>query len=180
MTMTPGGEVLITILSAMAEQESRTMSTNIKWSYQKKFQNGEVVLNTGLMLGYKKIGTDADGHFIYDIEETEVEIVRRIFREYIAGTTVTQICRGLEADGIPTKLGKTRWRTNVILSILSNEKYTGNAILGKTFKPDVLTKYRQKKQRAGTDVLCGRNTPRDHRQRNVGSNTQRGKTQTGI
>lgn len=79
----------------------------------------------------QKIGTDADGHFIYDIEETEVEIVRRIFREYIAGTTVTQICRGLEADGIPTKLGKTRWRTNVILSILSNEKYTGNAILGK-------------------------------------------------
>ncbi len=43
-TLTPGGEVLITILAAMAEQESRTMSTNIKWTYQKKFKNGEVVL----------------------------------------------------------------------------------------------------------------------------------------
>ena len=52
--MTPGGEVLLTILAAMAEQESRTMSANIKWRYQKKFQNGEVILNTGMVLGYKK------------------------------------------------------------------------------------------------------------------------------
>ena len=143
-TMTPGGEVLITILSAMAEQESRTMSTNIKWSYQKKFQNGEVVLNTGLMLGYKKVGQDEDGHFIYEIEEAEAEIVRRIYREYISGVTITQICKSLQRDGILTKLGKCEWRHSVIRSILTNEKYTGNAILGKTFKPDVLTKYRQK------------------------------------
>lgn len=138
-TLTPGGEVLITILAAMAEQESRTMSTNIKWSYQKKFKNGEVTLNTGMMLGYLKID---DGEYV--INEEEAEIVRRIYREYISGITVTRICRGLETDGIPTKLGKKHWRTSVILSILSNEKYTGNAILGKTFKPDVLTKHRQK------------------------------------
>lgn len=138
-TLTPGGEVLITILAAMAEQESRTMSTNIKWSYQKKFKNGEVTLNTGMMLGYLKT---ADGE--YEINEEEAEIVRRIYREYLSGLTVTRICRGLEADGIATKLGKTRWQHSVIVSILSNEKYTGNAILGKTYKPDVLTKYRIK------------------------------------
>lgn len=50
----------------------------------------------------------------------------------------------LKADGIKTKLGKENWRHSVIESILTNEKYTGNALLGKTFKPDVLTKYRQK------------------------------------
>ena len=143
-TLTPGGEVLITILAAMAEQESRTMSTNIKWSYQKKFQNGEVTLNTKMMLGYKKTGTDEDGHTIYEIEESEAAIVRRIFREYIAGVTATRICRGLEADGILTKTGKIKWQTSVIRSILSNEKYTGNAVLGKTFKADVLSKKRQK------------------------------------
>lgn len=144
-TLTPGGEVLITILAAMAEQESRTMSTNIKWTYQKKFKNGEVILNTGLMLGYSKAGRkDEEGKEIYIINEPEAEIVRRIYREYLAGITVTRITRGLEADGIPTKLGKKKWSPKVIMSIITNEKYTGDAILGKTFKPDVLSKYRQK------------------------------------
>jgi len=144
-TMTPGGEVLLTILAAMAEQESRTMSTNIKWSYQKKFQSGEVTLNTGLMLGYKRAAkNDEDGHAVYVIDEQEARVVRRIYREYLAGTTLTRICRGLEADGIKTKLGKDKWQTSVIRNILSNEKYTGNAILGKTFKPDVLSKRRYK------------------------------------
>lgn len=110
-TLTPGGEVLITILAAMAEQESRTMSTNIKWTYQKKFKNGEVILNTGLMLGYTKAGRkDEEGREIYEINEAEATIVRRIYREYLAGTTITRICRGLEEDGIPTKLGKKRWQ----------------------------------------------------------------------
>ena len=138
-TMTPGGEVLLTILAAMAEQESRTMSTNIKWSYQKKFQNGEVILNTGMVLGYKK---NKDGDYV--IAEEEAAVVRRIFREYIAGIPVPQICKGLEADGIKTKRGSAQWHTNAVLGIIKNEKYTGNAILGKTFKPDVISKRRMK------------------------------------
>ena len=132
-TMTPGGEVLLTILAAMAEQESRTMSTNIKWSYQKKFQNGEVILNTGMVLGYKKNSTGE-----YVIAEDEAETVLRIYREYLAGIPVPQICRELEADGITTKRGSTQWRPNAVLGILRNEKYTGNAILG---KPSSLTCY---------------------------------------
>ena len=71
-------------------------------------------------------------------------MVRRIFREYIAGIPVPQICKGLEADGIKTKRGSAQWHTNAVLGIIKNEKYTGNAILGKTFKPDVLSKKRQK------------------------------------
>lgn len=144
-TMTPGGEVLITILSAMAEQESRTISSNIKWAWQRKFQNGDIILNTGLMLGYRKIEEkDEEGHEIFEINEEEAEIVRRIYREYIAGTSITRICRNLEADGIKTKLGKDKWQYSVVHSILTNEKYTGNATLGKTYKADVLSKKRTK------------------------------------
>lgn len=99
---------------------------------------------TYLMLGYVKAGKDADGRDTYEINEDEAAIVRRIYGEYLAGVSIHRICRGLEADGIPTKLGKKRWAYSVVESILHNEKYTGNAILGKTYKPDVLTKYRKK------------------------------------
>ena len=143
-TLTPGGEVLLTILAAMAEQESRTMSTNIKWSYQKKWQNGEVTLNTGLMLGYIKSGKDEEGRDTYAINEAEAAIVRRIYREFLDGAAINRIAKGLEMDGIPTKLGRKKWNYSVIVSILTNEKYTGNAILGKTYKPDVLSKHRIK------------------------------------
>lgn len=141
-TLTPGGEVLLTILAAMAEQESRTMSNNIKWAYQKKFEKGEVTINTGLMLGYRKAGKDGDGRAVYEIVEEEAEIIRRIYREYLNGSTITQIMHGLEADGIRTKRGAVKWHHNAITSILTNEKYTGNAYLGKTYKPDVLSKKR--------------------------------------
>ncbi len=114
------------------------------WAWQRKFQNGDIILNTGLMLGYRKVGKDDDGHDVFEINEEEAEIVRRIFREFIAGYSINQICKRLEADGIKTKLGKERWCHSTIESILTNEKYTGKALLGKTFKPDVLSKNRQK------------------------------------
>lgn len=138
-TLTQGGEVLLTILAAMAEQESRTISTNIRWAFQRKFQKGEIILNTGIMLGYRK---NADGEIL--IYEPEAEIIRRIYREYVAGVSIPQIARGLERDGIKTRFGKDKWQVQVITSILTNEKYTGNAILGKTYKPDVLSKKRLK------------------------------------
>ena len=94
------------------------------------------------MLGYTKVGKDEEGRAVYEINEAEAKIVRRIYREFVSGLSVTRICRGLEADGIPTKLGRKKWQHSVIESILTNEKYTGDAILGKTFKPDVLSKHR--------------------------------------
>lgn len=100
-TMSPGGEVLLTILAAMAEQESRTISSNVKWSYEKRFKDGKVIINTAKQLGYKKVGDE------YEIVESEAEIVRRIFREYISGMSVRQIATSLNNDGIKTKLGKT-------------------------------------------------------------------------
>ena len=137
-TMTSNGEVLITILAAMAEQESRTISTNIKWSYKKRFQDGKVIINANT-LGYKK---DGDG---YAIVEDEAIIVRKIFLEYVAGRTTREISNELNDNGYRTKFGKI-FKPGTILTILKNEKYTGNAILGKTFKADVLSKKRVKNE----------------------------------
>lgn len=137
-TMTAGGDVLITILAAMAEQESRTMSTNIKWSFQKRFKDGRVLINANT-LGYKKDGDN------YAIVEEEAEIVRTIFRNYIAGDSVRQIAEMLNAEGKRTKCGYL-WKANSILNILANDKYTGNAVMGKSFKPDVLSPRRVKNE----------------------------------
>ncbi len=139
-TMTPGGEVLITILAAMAEQESRNMSTNIKWAYQKRFKDGNVIINYRGTLGYHK----EKGETEYHIVEDEAEIIRRVFREYLCGSTIRQIAEGLTADGIKTGRGFSKWSDSAVQGILNNEKYTGNAILGKSFKPDVLSKSRLK------------------------------------
>jgi len=144
-TSTSGGDVLITILAAIAEQESRTISTNIRWAYKRKFESGDIVLNTGLMLGYRRLPKkDEEGMAQYEIYEPEAQIVRRIFSEFVSGVTITRICSGLERDGILTKLGNTKWRVSTVESILQNEKYTGNAICGKTYKVDVLSKSRKK------------------------------------
>ena len=145
-TLTPGGEVLIAILSAIAEQESRNMSTNIKWAFQKRFKEGEVIISFKNSLGYTR--DKINGKYVgdYKIIEAEAEIVRRIFREFIGGASCAAIAKQLSAEGIKTARGKTNWGTATVQNILKNEKYTGNAILGKTFKPDVLSKNRIKNE----------------------------------
>ena len=140
-TLTPGGDVLLTILAAMAEQESRTISTNVKWTYQKKRANGEVTFNYKRFLGYTR---DENGEI--QIVPEQAEVVRRIYREYMCGYSTSLIARRLTDDKISTPSNKVKWHTSVILSILQNEKYYGAAILGKTFKPDVLSKKRYKNE----------------------------------
>ena len=76
-TMTPNGEVLITILAALAEQESRTISTNVKWGYQKRFKDGKVTLNYKTFIGYDKVGKE------YVVVEDEAKIVRKVFLDYL-------------------------------------------------------------------------------------------------
>ena len=142
-TMTPNGEVLITILAALAEQESRTISTNVKWGYQKRFKDGKVIINHRFILGYTKVGKE------YVVVEDEAKIVRRIFLDYLSGKSARQICDELNQEGIPTKRG-CEWTPSTVLNMLSNEKYTGNAILGKTFQVDVLSKARVKNKGQGT------------------------------
>lgn len=141
-TMTANGEILITILAALAEQESRTISTNIKWAYQKRFKDGRVLINPNT-LGYQK---DGDG---YSIVEEEAEIVRFCYRKYIEGWTARQIADELNKQNKRTK-GENSFHPSTVLGILNNEKYTGNAYMGKTYKPDVLSKKRLKNEGQAT------------------------------
>ena len=120
-TLDAKGEVLITIMASLAQQESQSMSQNIKLGLQYRYQQGKVQVNHNRFLGYTK---DDDGHLIIDPEQAE--IVKRIYREYLESSSVDKIADGLMADGILTDAGKTKWHTSTINKILRNEKYMGD------------------------------------------------------
>ena len=138
-TLDAKGEVLITIMASLAQQESQSMSQNIKLGLQYRYQQGKVQVNHNRFLGYTK---DDNGHLIIDPEQAE--IVKRIYREYLEGSSMDKIAYGLMADGILTGAGKTKWHTSTINKILRNEKYMGDALLQKTYTTDFLTKKRIK------------------------------------
>ena len=138
-TMDSKGEVLLTIMASLAQQESESLSNNVKLGLQFRYQNGEVQVNHNRFLGYTK---DESGHLI--IDEEEAVIVKRIFCEYLEGRSLAQIGKGLMTDGILTAAGKPTWRPEAIRKILQNEKYMGDALLQKTYTVDVLTKKRVK------------------------------------
>ena len=138
-TMDSKGEILLTVMASLSQQESQSLSQNIKLGLQYRYQQGQVQVNHTRFLGYTK---DADGHLIIDPEQAE--IVRRIYREYLEGSSMYKIAKRLEADGILTGAGKTKWWTSTINKILRNEKYIGDALLQKTFTVDFLSKKRIK------------------------------------
>jgi DNA invertase Pin-like site-specific DNA recombinase len=138
-TMDAKGEVLITIMASLAQQESQSLSQNVKLGLQYRYQQGKVQINHNYFLGYTK---DKNGHLIIDPEQAEV--VKRIYREYLEGYSMAKIARHLEKDGIRTGAGKTRWHSSTINKILRNEKYMGDALLQKTYTTDFLTKTRVK------------------------------------
>ena len=138
-TMDAKGEVLITIMASLAQQESQSLSQNLKLGLQFRYQNGQVQVNHNHFLGYTK---DENGNLI--IEPKQAEVVKRIYREYLEGYSMDKIAKGLEADGILTGAGKTRWWSSTINKILRNEKYIGDALLQKTYTTDFLSKTRVK------------------------------------
>ena len=102
-TMAAKGEVLITIMASLAQQESQSLSQNVKLGLQYRYQQGKVQINHNRFLGYTK---DADGNLIIDPEQAE--IVKRIYREYLEGLSMDKIAAGLERDGILTGAGGKR------------------------------------------------------------------------
>jgi len=138
-SMDSKGEVLLTIMASLAQQESQSLSQNVKLGIQFRYQSGKVQVNHHRFMGYTK---DEDGNLIVD--KTEAEYVRRIFREYLAGKSLLEIGRGLEADGILTGAGKQKWRSETIKKMLRNEKYMGDALLQKTYTTDFIEKTRVK------------------------------------
>ena len=138
-TMDSKGEVLLTIMASLAQQESQSLSENVKLGIQFRYQQGKVQVNHNHFLGYTK---DADGNLVIDPEQAET--VRRIYREYLEGKSMDRIAAGLEADGILTGAGRKKWHNSTINKILRNEKYIGDALLQKTYTTDFLTKKRIK------------------------------------
>lgn len=136
-TMDAKGEVLLTIMASLAQQESQSLSQNVKLGFQYRYQQGQITVNHNRFLGFTK---DENGQLIVDPDEAVV--VKRIFREYLEGASLQQIARGLEADGILTGAGKTKWRAETLQKILKNEKYIGDALLQKTYTVDFLEKKR--------------------------------------
>ncbi len=138
-TMDAKGEVLITIMASLAQQESESLSQNVKIGIKHRFQQGKVMVNANCFLGYDK---DEEGHLVINPEQAE--IVKRIFREYLEGASCQQIASGLERDGVLTGRGNTRWHDSGIRRILENEKYMGDALLQKTYTVDFLNKKRSR------------------------------------
>lgn len=129
------GELLITIMSSLAQEESRSISENVTWGHRKRFADGKIMVPYSALLGYKK---GEDGNLV--IDETEAPIVRRIYARFLQGATPQTIAKELTADQIPTPRGKQIWSPSTVRSILANEKYKGDALLQKSFTTDFLTK----------------------------------------
>ena len=134
-TMDGKGELLITIMSSIAQEESRSISDNVTWGKRKRFADGKISMGYKRFLGYEK-GEDG----LPKIVEEEAKVVRYIYREFLAGKTSAHIARALTQAGIPTPGGKAEWQPSTILSILQNEKYKGAALLQKSFTVDFLEK----------------------------------------
>mgnify|MGYP000507734166 FL=1 len=134
-TLDSTGELLFTILSSLAQDESRNISENCKWGIRTKFKNGEMHLNTFKFLGYDK---DENGKLI--INKEQAKTVRRIYRDFLIGINPAQIAKELTEEKVPGCLGQTKWYPSTIVGILKQEKHMGDALLQKTYTADFLTK----------------------------------------
>ena len=129
------GEILLTILSSLSQEEARSISENVTWGLRKKFADGKFSVGYSHFLGYDK---GEDGNLV--INEEQAKIVRLIFQLFLEGMTAGRIAKELTARHILTVTGKEKWNAKTIKGILANEKYMGCARIQKTFTPDFLTK----------------------------------------
>jgi len=134
-TLQVSSELLITLFSGLSQAESESISMNVKMGRRQSLKNGNVPFCYKSFLGYRK---GADGK--PEIVPEEAEIIRRIYKEYLAGASLLEIAKSLMADGILTARGKSKWTAKGVLSILTNEKYKGDALLQKTYIVDCISK----------------------------------------
>lgn len=129
------GEVLLTIMSSLAQEESRSISENCTWGQRKRFADGKVSVAYSHFLGYDK---GADGNLV--INKEQAKTVKRIFGMFLKGMTPHGIAKQLTSENIPTPGGASIWSASTIKSMLGNEKYKGDALLQKKFCENFLTK----------------------------------------
>lgn len=135
------GELLLTIMSSLAQEESRSISENVTWGKRKSFADGKISMPYKSFLGYQR-GEDN----LPEIVEDEARVIRKIYNWFMEGATVHQIAKHLTETGIKTPTGTNQWPDSTVKSILRNEKYMGDAILQKTFCTDFLTKKYKKNE----------------------------------
>lgn len=129
------GELLLTIMSSIAQEESRSISQNITWGKRKQFADGKAYVPYSRFLGYDR---GPEGNLV--VNEKEAVVVRRIYDMFLYGMTPYGIAKQLTSEGIPSPGRGKKWYDHTILSILQNEKYKGDALLQKRFTVDYLTK----------------------------------------
>jgi len=126
-TLSAEGEMLLSVLGSIAEEERKAVSSNIKWSVKHQYQQGNAMINADRLLGYDKA---ADGNLV--INEKQAEVVRLIYARYLKGVSAYRIARALNENGVPSYCDRP-WGDYRVLSILSNEKYKGDCLMQKTF-----------------------------------------------
>jgi DNA invertase Pin-like site-specific DNA recombinase len=136
-TLDAKGEVLLTILSSLAQDESRSISENSTWGIRRRFEKGQHKMSTKRFMGYD---TDEEGKLV--INRKQAIIVKRLYYEFLSGKTVDYIKRIFEREGVVNWDGSTKWQVTTLQSMLENEKYKGDAILQKSYTTDFLTKKR--------------------------------------
>jgi DNA invertase Pin-like site-specific DNA recombinase len=132
-------EIFLTIFASLAQAESESLSKNVAMGHRQSFKAGNVSFHYKSFLGYRK-GDDGAPEIVPE----EAAVVKRIFHRYLAGDSVAQIIKDLEADAIPSAKGGEKWNTGSVRYMLRNEKYIGDALLQKTYVADVLTKQSKK------------------------------------
>lgn len=136
-TLDAKGEVLLTILSSLAKDESRSISENCTRGIRRRFEQGKHKMSTKRFLGYD---TDEEGHLV--VNRQQAKIVVRLYEEFMSGKTVDSIARIFKAEKIKNWDGKYNWQASTLDSMLRNEKYMGDAILQKSYTADFLFKRR--------------------------------------
>ena len=126
-TLSETGELMLSILASIAEEERTTVRSNVQWAMRNKFLRGEVLVDTNRLLGFTK---DPYGDLI--IVPEQAEIVRRIFRLYLDGMPACTIAKVLNELGIPSYRNNL-WNSSRVRSIIANEKYAGDCLQQKTF-----------------------------------------------
>ena len=131
-SISPDGELMLTVLAAYAQEESLSASENQKWRIKRNFEQGKI--GSIKMLGYSR---NKDG--VLEIVPEEAETVRMIFQDYLSGMGRLSICNKLNELHIPTRYG-SQWTPEAVRRILRNEKYCGDLLLQKSFRENHLTK----------------------------------------
>lgn len=126
-------DMVLSLMASIAQEESRSISANIRWAIKNRMKSGTQKIPTSGLLGYDK---DEDGNMV--IVAQEAEIVRTIYKSFVQGVHPTLIAIRLNGFGLKTVYGND-WSGNSVRNILRNEKYCGDVLMQKTITVDYLS-----------------------------------------